>query len=57
MVWLTDKISFTIAVLFYGISMVYSVFLWRKGFRQDNRVNYFLLLIAFVVLLVLLGHI
>ena len=24
--------------------MVYSVFLWRKGFRQDNRVNYFLLL-------------
>ena len=31
-------------MLFYGISMVYSVFLWRKGFRQDNRVNYFLLL-------------
>lgn len=27
--------------------MVYSVFLWRKGFRQDNRVNYFLLLCAF----------
>src|SRR5258706_4117339 len=27
--------------------MVYSVFLWRKGFRQDDRVNYFLLLIAF----------
>ncbi len=26
--------------------MIYSVFLWRKGFRQDNRVNYFLLLIA-----------
>ena len=26
--------------------MVYSVFLWRKGFRQDNRVNYSLLLIA-----------
>lgn len=38
--------SFTVAVLFYGISMVYSVFLWRKGFRQDNRVNYCLLLIA-----------
>ncbi|MEO5803676.1 MAG: cytochrome c biogenesis protein CcsA [Verrucomicrobiota bacterium] len=46
MVWLTDKTSFAIAVLFYGISMVYSVFLWRKGFRQDNRVNYTLLLIA-----------
>jgi len=27
--------------------MVYSVFLWRKGFRQDNRVNYLLLLLAF----------
>ncbi len=26
--------------------MIYSVFLWRKGFRQDNRVNYFLLLLA-----------
>ncbi|MEO7678360.1 MAG: cytochrome c biogenesis protein CcsA [Verrucomicrobiota bacterium] len=33
-------------MLFYGISMVYSVFLWRKGFRQDNRVNYFMLLAA-----------
>jgi HemX protein len=45
-VWLNDKTSFSLAVLFYGISMVYSVFLWRKGFRQDNRVNYFLLLTA-----------
>src|SRR5437870_3378849 len=26
--------------------MMYSVFLWRKGFRQDNRLNYFLLLLA-----------
>ena len=26
--------------------MIYSVFLWRKGFRQDNRVNYCLLLLA-----------
>lgn len=31
----------------YGLSMVYSVFLWRKGFRRDDRVNYVLLLIAF----------
>ena len=35
------------AVAFYGLSMIYSVFLWRRGFRQDNRVNYFLLLAAF----------
>ena len=27
--------------------MIYSVFLWRKGFRQDNHVTYFLLLLAF----------
>ncbi|MBI3417317.1 MAG: cytochrome c biogenesis protein CcsA [Verrucomicrobia bacterium] len=31
----------------YGISVVYSVFLWRKGFRQDNRVNFLLLLAGF----------
>lgn len=31
----------------YGASMVYSVFLWRKGFRRDDRVNYILLLAAF----------
>ena len=27
--------------------MVYSVFLWRKGFRRDNYINYFLLLLGF----------
>src|SRR3989442_5938447 len=27
--------------------MIYSVFLWRKGFRQDNHVNYLLLIAAF----------
>lgn len=27
--------------------MIYSVFLWRKGFRRDDHVNYFLLLTAF----------
>ena len=31
------------AVVFYGLSTLYSVFLWRKGFREDNRVNYGLL--------------
>ena len=33
----------------YGLSTVYSVFLWRKGFRQDDHVNYFLLLAALVL--------
>jgi HemX protein len=45
--WLTDRHSFLIAVILYGVSMLYSVFLWRKGFREDNRINYFLLLAAF----------
>ena len=31
----------------YGVSTVYSVFLWRKGFRKDDHVNYLLLLVAF----------
>lgn len=29
--------------------MIYSFFLWRKGFREDNRINYFLLLAAFTL--------
>ena len=29
--------------------MIYSVFLWRKGFRRDDRVNYLLLLGAFAL--------
>lgn len=36
-----------LAVVLYGISMAYSVFLWRAGFRKDNRINYLLLLAAF----------
>lgn len=51
MAWFTnqhfDRHLFLVAVAFYGLSMIYSVFLWRKGFRQDNRINYFLLLAAF----------
>jgi ABC-type transport system involved in cytochrome c biogenesis permease subunit len=29
--------------------MIYSVFLWRKGFRKDDHMNYFLLLAAFAL--------
>jgi ABC-type uncharacterized transport system permease subunit len=45
----TDRQFFAAAVVVYGVSMVYSVFLWRKGFRQDDRVNYFLMLAAAVL--------
>lgn len=37
-----------LAVMIYGVSMLYSIFLWRKGFRQDSRVNYCLLLAGFL---------
>jgi HemX protein len=46
--WFTDRHTFLLAVILYGLSTVYSIFLWRKGFRQDNRVNYFLLVLACV---------
>jgi len=45
---LTDRQFFLIAVLFYAASSVYSVFLWRKGFRRDDIVNYLMLGLAFV---------
>jgi len=47
MAWFTDRHFFLLAVLLYGLSTVYSVFLWRMGFRKDDHVNYFLLLAAF----------
>ena len=49
MAWFTDRHFFLLAVAAYGLSTVYSVFLWRKGFRKDDHVNYLLLLAAFVL--------
>jgi ABC-type transport system involved in cytochrome c biogenesis permease subunit len=45
--WFNDRHLFMLAVVLYGMSVVYSVFLWRKGFRRDDHVNYFILLLAF----------
>ena len=45
--WFTDRHFFLLAVVVYGLSMVYSVFLWRKGFRRDDYANYCMLLVAF----------
>jgi HemX protein len=49
MAWFTDRHFFLLAVVFYGLSSAYSVFLWRKGFRKDDRANYFLLFAAFML--------
>jgi HemX protein len=40
----TDRDWFFGAVILYGISALYTVFLWREGFRHHNRATYFLLL-------------
>ena len=45
---LTDRSNFALAVALYGISALYSIFLLRRGFQKDNRVNYLLLLGGFV---------
>jgi HemX protein len=45
--WFTDRHLFLLAVVLYGLSTTYSIFLWRKGFRRDDHVNYILLLGAF----------
>jgi HemX protein len=47
--WFTDRHFFLLAVMGYGLSSVYSVFLWRRGFRTDDRLNYLLLLAAFAL--------
>lgn len=36
-------------MIVYAISTMYSVFLWRRGFREDNRVSYILLLSGFLL--------
>ena len=43
MIWFTDRHCFLLAVTFYGLATIYSVFLWRKGFRRDDWVNYSLI--------------
>lgn len=47
--YLTDRQWFGVAVALFGVSTAYSVFLWRKGFRRDEWVNYLLLGAALVM--------
>ena len=44
-----SRVLFIAAVVVYGVSAVYSIFLFRKGFRQDNRINYIILAGAFLL--------
>ena len=45
----TDKTYFCCAVTLYGIGMIYSLFLWRKGFQRDDWVVYGVLGIAWML--------
>jgi ABC-type transport system involved in cytochrome c biogenesis permease subunit len=45
---MTDRNYFMLAVAAFGVSAIYSVFLWRKGFRQDDRINYGILALAWM---------
>src|SRR5665213_339639 len=49
MAWFTDRHFFLLAVSLYGLCAVHSVFLWRKGFRRDDHVIFFLLLAGFAL--------
>ncbi len=48
MSWPVDKYWFLLSVALYGLSSIHFVFLWRKGFRQDDRLTYGLLFAAFL---------
>jgi HemX protein len=47
--WWTDRHFFLLAVIAYGVSAVYSLFLWRKGFRKHDHVNYGVLLFGLIL--------
>jgi HemX protein len=47
--WWTDRHFFLLAVITYGLSAVYSLFLWRKGFRNHDFVNYGVLLAGMIL--------
>jgi ABC-type transport system involved in cytochrome c biogenesis permease subunit len=44
----SDRHLFLLAVIFYGVSALYSVFLWRRGFREDNWAGYILIGLGFI---------
>jgi len=47
--WFNDRRLFICAVALYGVSAIYSILLLRRGFREDNRLNYLLLFGAFIL--------
>lgn len=52
---MVDRDYFKIAVVIYGLAAAYTFFLWRRGFREDNRVTYLLLGGSFVFHTIAMG--
>jgi len=46
MTGLSDRAFFAVAVALYGLCSIYAFFLWRRGFRRDERISYLLLAAA-----------
>lgn len=44
-----DKILLLGAATFYGFAVIHASFLWRKGFKKDNFVNFSFILAAFLI--------
>ena len=38
--WFSDRVSFGVAVAFYGIATCFALLIWRRGFRRDNHAIY-----------------
>ena len=43
------RLWFLSAVVVYGIGMLYSIFIWQRGFQRDNWIHYGLLAFAFAL--------
>lgn len=45
---MSDRQWFGVAISIYGVSLFYSIFIWKGGFREGNRANYLLLFAAYL---------
>lgn len=45
---LSDRELFLIAVIIYGLSSIFSVFLWKKGFRRHDWISYGIIALGFL---------
>lgn len=44
---LDEHLMMMIATLVYGVALLYSIFLWRKGFQKDDKINASLVIAGF----------